>query len=152
MTTPELIAHMKGKGISFEATDEDTAISYLRMKNDYFRVSAFRKLFPRHEEGKRKGLYIDLQFDYLVQLSYVDQSLRSLLRTMSLDVEHYQKVAVLDRVTEMESEDGYSIVADYKASLNKDRRSHLDNEHEAFGAAQQQPRRRRYRFPKILDM
>lgn len=128
MTTPELIAHMKGKGIRFESTSEDAETSFLRSKNDYFRVSAFRKLFPKHEEGEKKGLYIDLEFNHLVQLSYVDQSLRSLLRTMSLDVEHYQKVAILHRITEMEDEDGYSIVTDYKASLNENRRSYLDNE------------------------
>lgn len=56
--------------------------------------------------GEVGGRYINLDFGYLQQLSYVDQSLRSLLRMMSLDVEHYQKVAILDRITEDKNEGG----------------------------------------------
>lgn len=128
MTTCELIEHMKEKGITFVACDESTAERYLRSKNDYFRVTAFRKLFQRHEGGEYDGQYINLDFEYLQQLSYVDQSLRSLLRMMSLDVEHYQKVAILDRITEDKNEDGYSIVVDYRKSLPEKSLEYLNGE------------------------
>lgn len=128
MSTRELINHMKSKGITFEACNELAAEQYLRSKNDYFRVTAFRKLFQKHMGGEHDGQYIDLDFGYLQQLSYVDQSLRSLLRMMSLDVEHYQKVMILDRITEDAEEDGYSIVADYKKSLPGKSLEYLTNE------------------------
>lgn len=131
MTTDELLEHMKSKGIAFEICDEPSAKKYLRTKNDYFRVTAFRKLFQKHEGGERDGRYIDLDFGYLQQLSYVDQSLRSLLRMMSLDVEHYQKVMILDRITEDANEDGYSIVVDYKKNLPEKSLDYLKNEIEA---------------------
>ena len=47
---------------------------------------------------------------------------------MALDVEHYEKVSILDRIAEDEREDGYSIVQDYRESLGGQRLSHLDAE------------------------
>ena len=127
-TACELVAHMKLKGITFRKISEDDAVSFLRTKNNYFRVGAFRKLFPKHEGGGKDGCYILLDFDDLVQLSYVDQALRSTLRMMSLDLEHYEKVALLDRIAEDDGEDAYSIVRDYKASLSERRRISLERE------------------------
>lgn len=124
----ELVAHMKSKGITFDKIGEDDAVSFLRTKNNYFRVGAFRKLFPKHEGGASNGCYISLDFGDLVQLSYVDQALRSTLRMMSLDLEHYEKVALLDRIAEDDAEDAYSIVRDYKASLAEGRRRPLERE------------------------
>jgi len=128
LTAPALVEHMKSKGITFELCDEKTAEDYLRTKNNYFRASSFRKLFPKHEGGEKDGLYIDLDFGSIMQLSYVDQSLRSLLRTMSLDVEHYEKVAILNRIESMPEEDAYSIVSDYKASLNEKSLEYLEKD------------------------
>ncbi|MGN0038904.1 MAG: Abi family protein [Coriobacteriales bacterium] len=127
-TAEELVSHMKRKGVSFRRRDEASAALFLKTKNNYFRVSAFRKLFPKYVGGENDGRYISLDFDDLVQLSYVDQSLRSTLRAMSLDVEHYEKVAILNRIAEDAGEDGYSIVADYKESLTGRRLSHLEAE------------------------
>lgn len=119
---------MKQKGITFHRRSEAEAVQFLKTKNNYFRVSAFRKLFQKIEGGKNDGCYISLDFDDLVQLSYVDQALRSVLRAMSLDVEHYEKVALLDRIAGDPREDGYSIVEDYRASLSEDARRRLDGE------------------------
>lgn len=52
-TTLGLIDHMKGKGITFLDCREDEAEQYLKTKNDYFRVAAFRKLFPKYEGGRK---------------------------------------------------------------------------------------------------
>ena len=120
--------HMKNKGITFKRCTEADAKIYLETKNNYFRVSAFRKLFDKHVGGKKDGQYIALDFEDMRQLSYADQALRSLLRRMSLDVEHYEKVSILSKIANNEGEDGYKIIVDYKASLNEDRRFYLDNE------------------------
>lgn len=130
-TTLELIDHMKGKGVTFLDCREDEAEQYLKTKNDYFRVAAFRKLFPKYEGGENDGQFLALDFKHLIQLSYVDQSLRALLRSMSLNVEHYEKVAILDRISNDPLENGYSIVSDYKSGLNGDRLEHLNGEIES---------------------
>lgn len=130
-TTLGLIDHMKGKGVTFLDCREDEAEQYLKTKNDYFRVAAFRKLFPKYEGGENDGQFLALDFKHLIQLSYVDQSLRALLRSMSLNVEHYEKVAILDRISNDPLENGYSIVSDYKSGLNGDRLEHLNGEIES---------------------
>lgn len=127
-TAEELVDHMKGKGISFSRLGERSAAQYLKEKNNYFRVGSFRKLFQKSKTGESGERYISLDFDDLVQLSYVDQALRSTLRAMAMDVEHYEKVAIIDRIAEDADEDGYSIVQDYKASLPADRLASLESE------------------------
>ena len=47
---------------------------------------------------------------------------------MSLDIEHYEKVKIIDKVTTRENEDGYSIVKDYRDSLNEKRQKDLTRE------------------------
>lgn len=127
-TADELVAHMRGKGVSFDRLDERSAARYLKEKNNYFRVGSFRKLFQKSGDAGSGERYVSLDFGDLVQLSYVDQTLRSTLRAMSLDVEHYEKVAIIDRIAEDAAEDGYTVVRDYKASLPGERLSSLEGE------------------------
>lgn len=128
LTIDEQIAHLKDKGVSFELFSEDDAKLYLETKNHYFRLSAFRKLFPKYEGGKKDGQYINLDFEHLRNLSYLDQSLRTILLSMTLDVEHYEKVKLMRMISDNEDEDGYSIVVEYRDSLTEERVGALDGE------------------------
>ncbi len=128
LTFEEQIVHMKEKGISFQICSEESAIAYLKAKNNYYRLAAFRKLFPKYEGGEHNGQYIQLDFGQLRDLSYLDQNLRSAFLSMALDIEHYEKVRILKRITESADEDGYSIVVDYKDSLAKKRAEILEHE------------------------
>lgn len=128
LTIEEQIAHLKAKGVKFTGCSESVAKTHLAEKNNYFRLAAFRKLFPKHKGGSRDGQYIDLDFAQLQGLSYIDQNLRSALLAMSLDVEHYTKVAIISEVTKRSEEDGYGIVRDYKASLDDNRLKSLESE------------------------
>ena len=128
LTFEEQIVHMKEKGISFQICSEESAIAYLKAKNNYYRLAAFRKLFPKYEGGEHNGRYIQLDFGQLRDLSYLDQNLRSAFLSMALDIEHYEKIRILKRITESADEDGYSIVVDYKDSLAKKRAEILEHE------------------------
>ncbi|WP_314921561.1 Abi family protein [Slackia exigua] len=128
LTVNEQIAHLKDKGITFELCNEFDAKAYLRTKNNYFRLSAFRKLFQKYDGGLKDGQYIDLDFEQLRNLSYLDQELRSIFLSMTLDVEHYEKVRLLEVISNNLDEDGYSIVIEYRQSLCKNRLESLDRE------------------------
>jgi len=61
-TYKEMINYMKSKGIKFELMNEQQAIKYLRKENYYFKLTAYRKNFP-----KVNGKYVDLDFAYLTR-------------------------------------------------------------------------------------
>ena len=44
LTFEEQIVHMKEKGISFQICSEESAIAYLKAKNNYYRLAAFRRI------------------------------------------------------------------------------------------------------------
>lgn len=117
LTIEQQINHLKLKGIKFELCPEDEAVAYLRDKCNFFKLASYRKLFSKHEGGPRDGRYVNLDFGQLRLLASLDQELRHALLGMTLDIEHFQKVALL-RKAEERGEDGYTIVADYMASLS----------------------------------
>jgi len=108
-TYKEMIKHMKSKGIKFELMNEQDAIKYLRKENYYFKLTAYRKNFPKVD-----GKYIDLDFAYLKQVYDLDTQLRYSLLEMSLNLEHAIKTRIIDLITENKMEDGYSIVRDFR--------------------------------------
>ena len=116
LTIGQQIDHLKQKGVTFELCSEDEAAAYLRDKCNFFKLASYRKLFSKHEGGPRDGRYVNLDFGQLRLLASLDQGLRHALLGMTLDIEHFQKVALL-RMCEERGEDGYAIVADYMASL-----------------------------------
>lgn len=117
LTVGQQIDHLKRKGVKFELCSEDEAAAYLRDKCNFFKLASYRKLFSKFDGGLRDGQYIDLDFGQLRLLASLDQRLRHALLGMTLDIEHFQKVALL-REAERRGEDGYSIVADYMDSLS----------------------------------
>lgn len=65
MTVDQLIQHMNKKGIKFELCTEEEAKVFLKETMYYFKVAAYRQLYPKILEGNRKGQYQKLDFAYL---------------------------------------------------------------------------------------
>ena len=110
----QLVGKMKNeKGIIFEHMSEEDAIDFLKKKNNYYRLAAYRKNYDKRLNGENKGTYIDLDFAYLVDLSIIDMHLRNIIFQMCLDVEHDLKVQLLNDITVNSDEDGYNIVVSF---------------------------------------
>lgn len=107
-TYPQMIEHMKDKGIKFELVSEEEAIQMLATKNYYFKLTSSRKNF--HKVG---GQYEHLDFAYLTDLASIDMQLRGYLLRISLDIEHGIKTRIIDLITKDPREDGYSVVKDF---------------------------------------
>ena len=82
----------KEKGITFNYVSEENAIEFLKRKNNYYRLAAYRKNYDKRLNGENKGTYINLDFAYLVDLSIIDMHLRNMIIQMCLDIEHDLKV------------------------------------------------------------
>ena len=69
LTTDELIAHMKQKGITFQITSEQNAQNFLSQNNYYMKLASYRENYPKYTSGTKTGQYINLDFAYLQELS-----------------------------------------------------------------------------------
>lgn len=58
LSVGEQIEHLKSRGVRFELCSEDAAARYLERANNYLRVAAYRKLYPRQVDGPSPGSYI----------------------------------------------------------------------------------------------
>ena len=87
LTVEEQIEHLKSKGVTFELCDEGEASRILSEQDHYFRLAAYRVLFPKRVGGKHDGEYAGLDFGQLVDLAGIDQELRRFLLPLTLDVE-----------------------------------------------------------------
>ena len=114
LTPEQLVKKMETeKGITFTAMSEEDAISFLTEKNNYYRLSSYRKNYDKRLSGSNVGQYIRLDFAYLVDLSIIDMHLRNVIFQMCLDIEHDLKVKILNDITEDSDEDGYNIVREF---------------------------------------
>lgn len=110
MKVCELIPHLKEKNIKFDITSEVDAENYLRTNNNYYNLVSFRQNFERATSGYNTGKYLDLDFAYLQDLSIIDYRLRVLLFDMTINIEHYLKIKILNDIENVDEEDGYRIV------------------------------------------
>lgn len=118
LTVEEQIEHLKSKGVTFDLCGEDEAMRILSEQDHYFRLAAYRVLFPKRVGGAHDDEYAGLDFGHLVDLAGIDQELRGFLLPLTLDVESAAKTKLVGKITEDRNEDGYSIFADYLAHLN----------------------------------
>ena len=90
------IEHLKAKGVMFNKEfSENKAKEYLQSHNNLFRLLSYREDFKDNQD-KYKGL----DFSNLVDLSRIDVKLRRIILCMSLDIEHYSKLQLLDFITQ----------------------------------------------------
>lgn len=117
LTAEQLIDHLKNKGVLFSIISEDDAKRHLSQHNNYFKLSSYRKNYTKVDKGSRAGQYERLEFAYLIELARIDTEVRHLLLQMSLDIEHFLKVALIkaveDRMASRGDEDGYSIISGF---------------------------------------
>lgn len=128
LTIEQQIMHLKQKGVSFELCAEAKAARILAGQDHYFRLAAYRVLFPKRVGGPRDGQYAGLDFGHLVDLAAIDRELRGFLLPLTLDVENSAKTRLIERITEKPGEDGYSILSDYLAALNHGDRNRREGE------------------------
>ena len=115
----ELIPHMKSKNIKFEKISENEAEEYLKNNNNYYNLASYRHNFLKFPSpaGKFEGMYQDLDFAYLKDMSIIDYRVRLLLFNIIIDIEHYLKIRILNLIENITEENGYRIVNMY---LEKD--------------------------------
>ena len=128
LTIEQQIMHLKQRGVSFELCAEAEAARILAGQDHYFRLAAYRVLFPKRVGGPRDGQYAGLDFGHLVDLAAIDRELRGFLLPLTLDVENSAKTRLIERITEKPGEDGYSIISDYLAALNHGDRNRREGE------------------------
>lgn len=116
LSTEEQIKHLESKGVKFEYISKEEAAEYLQKNNNYFKLRAYRKNFPKHPGGEKEGQYINLDFAELKDLAIIDMRMRYVFIHMALDIEHFAKVKLL-RAIEESDDDGYQIVEDYLQNL-----------------------------------
>lgn len=126
LSVDEQIDKLKKNGVTFKYVSEDHAKEYLRKNNYYFKLTSYRKNFLKKEVDGKK-MYIDLDFAYLQDLAIIDMELRYLLVDLSLDIEHWTKIYLLNLI-QLHNEDGYEIVNDFLDSLDKNQYDRLENE------------------------
>lgn len=127
LTVQEQIEHLKNKGVKFDLCSEEDALEYLKNNNNYFKLRSYRKNFDKYEKGEQKNKYINLDFAMLKDLAIIDMRFRYMLILLSFDIEHFEKVNLLNFVSES-SDDGYNIVEEYLNSLDSDQRNSLETE------------------------
>jgi len=127
LSVDQQIDHLEEKGVKFARISKAEAVQYLTDNNNYFKLTAYRKTFPKYQNGEQRGKYIDLDFAQLKDLAIIDMRLRYVLLHLALDIEHYAKVRLIKTIADS-SDDGYNVVRDFIAKLNDDQHTAFDRE------------------------
>ena len=106
----DLIKKIHEKGISNGNFSNDDILSYLKERSYYYKISSYRKSYPKRPDG----LYSDLTFEHLTITANLDLSLREYLLNLCLDIEHATRTKLMSLITEDDTEDGYSIIKEFK--------------------------------------
>lgn len=107
LTVEEQIQDMADKNIQFELYSKEDAKRFLKYNNYYFKVKSYARNYNINLQTKK---YYNLDFAYLVELSKLDMYIRKIILELSLDVEHYLKVRLINDLSDNPKEDGYNIV------------------------------------------
>ncbi|MGN0739968.1 MAG: Abi family protein [Treponema sp.] len=125
LTVPEIIDYCKNTlGITFNFMDEEDAAVFLEKNNFFFRLKYYCSVCS---EKTMSGKYIGLDFGHLVELSTIDMFLRKLLLKMTIDLEHYLKVKLVNTCQNNLADDGYEVVQKFLASHSKIKDNILQN-------------------------
>lgn len=107
LSIEEQIQDMTDKGIQFELYLKEDAKKFLKYNNFYFKLKSYARNYNINPQTKK---YYNLDFAYLVELSKLDLYIRKIILELSLDVEHYLKVRLMNDLSDNPKEDGYNIV------------------------------------------
>lgn len=107
LTVEEQIQDMVDKNIQFELYSKEDAKKFLKYNNYYFKLKSYARNYNINPRTKK---YYNLDFAYLVELSKLDMYIRKIILELSLDVEHYLKVRLMNDLSDNPEEDGYNIV------------------------------------------
>ena len=107
LTVEEQIQDMIDKNIQFELYSQEDARKFLKYNNYYFKLKSYARNYNVNSQTKK---YYNLDFAYLVELSKLDMYIRKIILELSLDVEHYLKVRLMNDLSDNAEEDGYNIV------------------------------------------
>ncbi len=107
LTVEEQIQDMIDKNIQFELYSQEDAKKFLKYNNYYFKLKSYARNYNINSQTKK---YYNLDFAYLVELSKLDMYIRKIILELSLDVEHYLKVRLMNDLSDNSEEDGYNIV------------------------------------------
>ena len=112
LSTKDLINNLKSKNIKFNYMSESEALSYLDNINNYSVIKPYLSNFEKYPSpaGKYEGMYIDLDFAYLVDLIRIDYELRIILFKMTINIERHLKLRILNLIKNIKKEDGYRVV------------------------------------------
>ncbi|OFQ92539.1 Abi family protein [Staphylococcus sp. HMSC065A08] len=114
----EQIKKLKSLGILFNEINENQAKEILKSNTYFFKLSSFRKNIPKDNSGN-----YNFEFSALSDLATLDMRLRYMLLPMCLDIEHSLKTDILEKITNDDTEDGYTIMQDFiknhQGDLNK---------------------------------
>lgn len=125
----EIIQHIKNKGIKFDYISENDVSEFLLNHNYFLKVASYRENYKKDKEGK----YINLDFQYLVELSKLDAELRHIIFRMTLDIEHFLKVKLLRAIDSNKQEDGYNIIQKFLSEDNNFKYLKTIRSHKASG-------------------
>ena len=114
LTVPEIIDYCKNTlGISFNLINEEKAKEFLQKNNFFFRLKQYCSTCT---EQTKSGKYVGLDFGHLVELSTIDMFLRKILLKMTIDLEHYLKVKLVNDCQNNHVDDGYEVVQKFLES------------------------------------
>ena len=105
----DLLDKLDSVGIKFNLIDRDNAQKILQERNYYFKLSSYRKNFPKIDDK------YNIDFAHLSDFAVIDMVLRYYLLQISLDVEHAIKTAVMHEITCNPQIDGYDILDEFKS-------------------------------------
>ena len=125
LTFDEMIAYLTKKNIQFNITSENEALEVLRTRNYYYKLTSYKRNYQKEYDKFPYGIYMHLEFAYLVDLASIDMNLRYTLLEMCLDLEHSIKVRLLEHITNDEEEDGFTIVERFLDLQNKTVQSYI---------------------------
>lgn len=110
----EQIETLLSHDVRFELCSTGDARGFLLDRTYFFKLKAFDNKFEKDVSGR----YYHLDFAYLQDISTIDYHIRQVVLRLTADIEHAMKVRFNGLLMRKTTENGYSIVRDFKNHQN----------------------------------
>lgn len=100
---------MDERGIYFTGMSDDEIKKYLYKVNYYFKLASYRKLFDR------VGTKYNIEFQDIIEISFIDDRLKRILLKICLEIEHGIRAQVMAFCASQMQIDAYNMVSEFKA-------------------------------------